>query len=211
LATHKALCQAEVFWEEEYDIVVQLMANCPLRDANDIKKSIKKIKESNCKAAECLGIQSVSFGKFPDNRLDTVDLLDIVKVVEGAIAQYQPDTVLTHHVGDVNIDHQRVHQAVVTACHPQKGHPVRTLLFFEVPSSTEWQPPGSAAAFLPNWFIDISDTLERKLEALSTYSEELRDFPHPRSHEAVEALARWRGATVGSRAAEGFVLGRRID
>lgn len=162
-------------------------------------------------AANCLGIHSVQFHDFPDNRLDTIELIKIVQTIEQAIAQHQPDTVLTHHAGDVNIDRQRVHQAVVTACRPQPGHPVRTLLFFEVPSSTEWQPPGSAPAFLPNWFIDISDTLERKLEALSAYREELRDFPHPRSREAIEALARWRGATVGIRAAEGFVLGRRVD
>jgi LmbE family N-acetylglucosaminyl deacetylase len=162
-------------------------------------------------AAELLGIESVSFADFPDNQLDTVPLLRVVQRIEERITQYQPDTILTHHAGDVNIDHQRVHQAVITACRPQPGYPVKTLLFFEVPSSTEWQPPGSAAAFLPNWFIDISDTLERKLEALAAYSEELRDFPHPRSVEAVEALARWRGATVGVRAAEAFVLGRRIE
>ncbi|OAB58145.1 GlcNAc-PI de-N-acetylase [Phormidium willei BDU 130791] len=162
-------------------------------------------------AAELLGIESVSFADFPDNQLDTVPLLRVVQRIEERITQYQPDTILTHHAGDVNIDHQCVHQAVITACRPQPGYPVKTLLFFEVPSSTEWQPPGSAAAFLPNWFIDISDTLERKLEALAAYSEELRDFPHPRSVEAVEALARWRGATVGVRAAEAFVLGRRIE
>jgi LmbE family N-acetylglucosaminyl deacetylase len=162
-------------------------------------------------AAELLGIESVSFADFPDNQLDTVPLLRVVQRIEDRITQYQPDTILTHHAGDVNIDHQRVHQAVITACRPQPGYPVKTLLFFEVPSSTEWQPPGSAAAFLPNWFIDISDTLERKLEALAAYGEELRDFPHPRSVEAVEALARWRGATVGVRAAEAFVLGRRIE
>ena len=162
-------------------------------------------------AAQCLGIQSVIFGNFPDNRLDSVDLLDIVKPIEQAIAQYQPDLVLTHHAGDVNIDHQRVHQAVVTACRSQPGHCVKTLLFFEVPSSTEWQTPGSAPPFLPNWFVDISATLPSKLKALSAYSEELRSFPHPRSLQAVEGLARWRGATVGVEAAEAFILGRCIQ
>ena len=180
------------------------------RDGMD-SEALQRRQSAARNAADCLGIQSVSFGEFPDNRLDTVALLDITKVVEGAIAQHQPDCVLTHHAGDVNIDHQRVHQAVVTACRPQPGHCVKTLLFFEVPSSTEWQPPGSAPAFAPNWFVDISSTLDCKLKALDAYAEELRDFPHPRSREAVEALARWRGATVGSRAAEGFVLGRRID
>jgi len=161
-------------------------------------------------AAQRLGIQSILFGNRPDNRLDSIDLLDIVKQIEQAIAQHQPDTVLTHHAGDVNIDHQRVHQAVVTACRPQPGHPVRTLLFFEVPSSTEWQPPGSAPAFTPNWFVDISSTLDCKLKALDAYAEELRVWPHPRSLQAVEALARWRGATVGVEAAEAFILGRYL-
>ena len=162
-------------------------------------------------AADCLGVQSVSFSQLPDNQLDTVDLLLIVKIVEAAIAQHQPDCVLTHHAGDVNIDHQRVHQAVVTACRPQPGHCVKTLLFFEVPSSTEWRPPGSAPAFLPNWFVDISETLPCKLKALSAYAEELRPAPHPRSIASVEALARWRGATVGFGAAEAFMLGRQIQ
>ncbi|PPT08716.1 hypothetical protein CKA32_004077 [Geitlerinema sp. FC II] len=190
--------------------VIFLADGIAARDGMD-SEALQRRQSAARKAADCLGIQSVSFGKFPDNRLDTVDLLDIVKVVEGAIAQYQPDTVLTHHVGDVNIDHQRVHQAVVTACRPQKGHPVRTLLFFEVPSSTEWQPPGSAPAFTPNWFVDISSTLDCKLKALDAYAEELRTWPHPRSRQGVEALARWRGATVGVKAAEAFILGRQLQ
>jgi len=189
--------------------VIFLADGIAARDGMD-SEALQRRQSAARKAADCLGLQSVSFGKFPDNRLDTVDLLDIVKTVEGAIEQYQPDTVLTHHIGDVNIDHQRVHQAVVTACRPQQGYPVQTLLFFEVPSSTEWQPPGSAPAFVPNWFVDISSTLDCKLKALDAYSEELRAWPHPRSIQGIEALARWRGATVGVEAAEAFVLGRQL-
>lgn len=190
--------------------VIFLADGIAARDGMD-SEALQRRQSAARKAADCLGIQSVSFRKFPDNRLDTVDLLDIVKAVEGAIEQYRPDTVLTHHVGDVNIDHQRVHQAVVTACRPQRGHPVRTLLFFEVPSSTEWQPPGSAATFAPNWFVDISSTLDCKLKALDAYAEELRAWPHPRSLQGVEVLARWRGATVGVEAAEAFILGRQLQ
>lgn len=161
-------------------------------------------------ACDILAVKSVSFGDFPDNRMDTLARLDIVKAVEGQIADHRPDTVFTHHAGDVNIDHRRTHEAVVTACRPQSGHPVKTLLCFEVPSSTEWQPPGSAPAFAPNWFIDISETLDRKLAALDAYASELRPWPHPRSRRGVEHLARWRGATVGANAAEAFMLGRRL-
>lgn len=162
------------------------------------------------KACDILGVSSVSFGDFPDNRMDTVALLDITKTVEHFIFEHHPATVFTHHAGDVNIDHRRTLEAVVIACRPQGGHPVRSILNFEVPSSTEWQMPGIAPAFAPNWFVDISATLNRKMAALEAYAVELRDWPHPRSRRGVEYLARWRGATVGVDAAEAFVLGRHL-
>ncbi len=162
------------------------------------------------KACEILGVKSVSFGDFPDNRMDTIPLLDIIQAVETLIVQHQPEIVFTHHAGDVNIDHRRLHEAVVTACRPQHGHPVKTLLCFEVPSSTEWQLPGSAPAFTPNWFVDISTMLVRKLAALEAYADELRTWPHPRSRQGVEHLAHWRGAMVGVDAAEAFILGRQL-
>lgn len=161
-------------------------------------------------ACAILGVKSVSFGDFPDNRMDTIPLLDITQAVEALIAKHQPEMVFTHHAGDVNIDHRRLHEAVATACRPQQGHPVKTLLCFEVPSSTEWQLPGSAPAFMPNWFVDISTTLDRKLAALEAYADELRAWPHPRSRQGVEHLAHWRGATVGVDAAEAFILGRQL-
>lgn len=161
-------------------------------------------------ACEILGVNSISFGDFPDNRMDTIPLLEITRAVEALITKYQPETVFTHHAGDVNIDHRRLHEAVVTACRPQHGHPVKTLLCFEVPSSTEWQMPGSAPVFTPNWFVDISTTLDRKLTALESYANELRAWPHPRSRQGVEHLAHWRGATVGVNAAEAFMLGRQL-
>jgi LmbE family N-acetylglucosaminyl deacetylase len=162
------------------------------------------------RAGEVLGVSSLSFGDFPDNRMDTVPLLDVVQAIEALIATHQPDTLFTHHSGDVNVDHRRIHEAVTAACRPQTGHPVRTLLSFEVPSSTEWQLPGPATAFVPNWFVDISETLELKLAALDAYAAELREWPHPRSRRGVTHLAHWRGATVGVDAAEAFVLGRQL-
>lgn len=159
-------------------------------------------------ASQVLGTASLTLHDFPDNRMDRCDLLDIVKVVEASIQQHNPAVIYTHHAGDVNIDHQRVHQAVVTAARPLPGHQVKTLLFFEVVSSTEWQPPGSAPMFTPNWFVDISATLSLKHKALDCYHSEMHGFPHPRSLAAVEHLARWRGATVGVEAAEAFMLGR---
>lgn len=170
---------------------------------------LKQRQQATRQAASILGC-GVEILAMPDNRMDGLELLDVVKPIEATISRLQPGTVLTHHVGDVNIDHRIVHEAVLAACRPQPGHPVHELLFFEVPSSTEWRPPGSLQPFQPNLFIDISTTLAVKLKALEIYANELREFPHPRSMRAVEALARWRGATVGVEAAEAFILGRQL-
>lgn len=161
-------------------------------------------------AAEILGAASIEFGDFPDNQLDSMPLLHVVQHVETLVEAHRPGTVVTHHAGDLNIDHRRAHQAVMTACRPQRGHPVRTILCFEVASSTEWQPLGAGMPFVPNWFVDISATLAQKMAALDAYAAEMRDWPHPRSREGVEHLARWRGATVGCDAAEAFMLARAL-
>lgn len=165
-------------------------------------------------AAECankiLGVHDLIMLAYPDNRMDDSTLLEVVKDIEQVIARCRPDTIYTHYAGDVNIDHRRVHDAVVAACRPQPGHCVRRVLFCETPSSTEWRPPASHSAFAPNWFVDISRTLNVKLRALAAYQDELREFPHPRSLRAIEHLAGWRGAIVGVAAAEAFELGRLI-
>ncbi len=171
---------------------------------------LSQLAQTAQEANRLLGVSSLTLHAFPDNRMDSVDLLDVVKLVETAIDMYQPDIVYTHHAGDVNIDHRIVHQAVVTACRPVPGHCVKTLLFFEVLSSTEWQKPGSAPAFLPNYFVDISMTMECKLQALEVYQSEMREWPHPRSIKAVEYLAGWRGATAGVKASEAFMLGYQL-
>jgi N-acetylglucosamine malate deacetylase 1 len=161
-------------------------------------------------AGKILKCSSVNLLGLPDNRLDGIELLELVRRIEDFVMRHRPSLVITHHSGDVNIDHRIVHDAVISACRPQPGYPVRELLFFEVPSSTEWRPPGFSSSFNPNYFVDISDTLPAKLAALNAYAEELRPFPHPRSIKAVSALAQWRGATVGVEAAEAFVLGRKL-
>jgi LmbE family N-acetylglucosaminyl deacetylase len=163
------------------------------------------------RAGTLLGVTSVECLGLPDNRLDSLDLLEVVKPVEALIARHRPDTIYTHHLGDVNVDHNIVHRAVFTAARPLPGHPVTRILAFETVSSTEWMPAGSAPTFAPNWFVDISTTLEAKLAALAVYESEMREWPHPRSLKAVEHLARWRGAQVGCDAAEAFVLLRHVE
>ena len=161
-------------------------------------------------AADIIGIKETSFLRLPDNRMDSIPLLDIVQKIEPYIQQQSPNFIYTHHSGDLNIDHRMTHQAVMTACRPQPNFCVSSILCFEVPSSTEWQSPNSNTPFIPNWFVDISDTLKVKEEALKKYENELHSFPHARSWEAIKSLAKWRGASVGAEAAEAFVLTRHI-
>jgi LmbE family N-acetylglucosaminyl deacetylase len=181
------------------------------RDRSQWKSEISALAKAAYKAGDILGAKSVTLRDFPDNRMDSCELLDVVKTIEQAIAQHRPEVIYTHHAGDVNVDHRRIHEAVVTACRPVPRHPVKSLLMFEVPSSTEWQIPGSAPLFSPNWFEDVTTTIHLKLEALEAYKLEMRSWPHPRSLKAIEYLARWRGSSVGCEAAEAFVLGRRLQ
>jgi LmbE family N-acetylglucosaminyl deacetylase len=167
--------------------------------------------EGRARAANAtLGVQSLSLHGFPDNRFDSVNLLDIVKVVEGLIGKYQPKTVLTHHIGDLNIDHQIAHRAVLTATRPLAGHCVRNVLTFEVPSSTEWAF-STPSPFVPNVFLDIEASLEAKVAALACYESEVRTFPHPRSPEALRVIARRWASVVGGVAVEPFVLVRALE
>ncbi len=172
---------------------------------------LKALSEAAREANGILGVTSLTLHRFPDNRMDEIARLDVIKVVEQWMEEVKPQMVYTHHFSDVNIDHRRAHEAVITACRPVPGHPVQTLLFFEVASSTEWRPAGTVAPFQPNWFVEIDATLEQKKQALAAYTSEMRPWPHARSISALEHLARWRGASVGVEAAEAFMVGRHLS
>lgn len=159
-------------------------------------------------SAQLLGSRPPAYLDFPDNRLDSVDLVEVVMGIERHAGSIRPDAVFTHFAGDLNIDHRIGAQAVLTAFRPTPGQNVASIYSFEVASSTEWAFGAVGMEFVPNVFVDISAHLATKLEALKAYAGEMRDFPHPRSPEAIEALARWRGASVGLEAAEAFHLVR---
>jgi LmbE family N-acetylglucosaminyl deacetylase len=179
------------------------------REGNLGASEIAIRRQAAMSAAKVLGVKDVLFGDFPDNKLDSVPILEIIKFIEGIVSRTKPSVVLTHFGGDLNVDHRIVNQAVITACRPTSDQCVKQILFFEVPSSTEWQIPSKDEAFIPNWFEDISESLDVKIKALEQYAFELRDWPHPRSVEGVKHLAHWRGASCGVNAAEAFILGRR--
>jgi len=162
------------------------------------------------RAAAVLGTALPAYLSFPDNRMDSVDLLDVVAAIENHASAIQPQAVFTHFAGDLNIDHRLCAQAVLTAFRPMPGQSIRSIYGFEVASSTEWAFGAAGINFAPDSFFDISEHLPQKIEALRAYAEEMREFPHARSIEAIEALARWRGASVGVEAAEAFCLMRAL-
>ena len=160
-------------------------------------------------ASKILRVTSFTNLNFPDNKMDSIPLLDIVKEIENTIVQTQPEVIYTHHIGDLNIDHQITHKAVVTACRPQPGFCVEEVYAFEVLSSTEWNTPG-VQAFSPNVFIDITDYIDIKKQVLEIYSEEMRQPPHSRSIDNALRLNALRGNSVGVDYAEAFELIRMI-
>lgn len=161
------------------------------------------------KARTILGIKENFYIGLPDNRMDSIPLIDIVQQLELIIDKLKPRIIYTHHHGDLNIDHRITHQAVMTSCRPLPGSSIRAIYAFEVMSSTEWATP-TAEPFLPNYFVDISEQLSIKIDALNAYDLEMRKAPHSRSVQHLTSLATHRGQTVGALAAEAFMICRTI-
>lgn len=181
------------------------------RDAEVLKKELNKLHTVAFEANAQLGVTDVQMLAFPDNRMDGLELLDVVKQIEKVVTDFNPNVIYTHFPNDLNVDHRILSEAVLTATRPMPGSSVSEIYFFEVASSTEWNFSGqSARAFVPNVFVDIADTLAKKMAALKIYESEMRPFPHARSLENLENMAKVRGATVGLKSAEAFVLARSI-
>jgi N-acetylglucosamine malate deacetylase 1 len=166
------------------------------------------------RACEVLGVSDGMFCGLPDQRLDSLPLLDVITPIEKYVGQLCPDLVFTHFSQDANQDHRTVFQATLVATRPVPGTSVASVLCYETASSTEWAPPFPGSVFSPNLFVDITSTLPVKLDAMrayeQTFSGEMHPFPHPRSYQALEANSRRHGATAGVSAAEAFMLVRHV-
>ena len=173
------------------------------RDGAD-SAAVERLRADARSAAKRLGAVHVRFASLPDNRFDSVPLLEVIKKIEAVVEEVQPETVFTQHGGDLNVDHQVTFRAVMTAVRPMEGRSVRALYAYEVASSTEWAFQKFDPVFRPALFVDISGFLDRKIDAMSAYGGESRPAPHPRSSEVLRAQALTRGSAVGLEAAEAF-------
>ena len=172
-----------------------------------MQKEIKNLRNDAKKSWEILKVKECEFYDFPDNEMDSVPLLKIVKVIEKEIREFKPERIFTHHYNDLNVDHRICYQSVLTASRPLNSKHI-DLLTFEVPSSTEWSYPST---FHPNYYSNITKELDKKIKALKCYKNELRTFPHPRSTKYVKNLAEIRGGSSGFKAAEAFELIRKFE
>ncbi len=171
------------------------------REVENKKDELEVLNTEIQKANDVIGIKKVFIESFPDNRFDSVDLLNIVKVISKIKDEIKPDIIFTHYEKDLNIDHQITYKAVITATRPMQNECVKEIYSFEILSSTEWNYPLS---FSPNTFFDISDTIDLKIKAMNEYASELCEYPHPRSIEGIELSAKYHGMRVGKKYVEAF-------
>ena len=178
--------------------------------APHVQRKSRLRNENAFKALEILSVSSeqIFIEQRPCCRLDQIPMLDLVKQIEGHIDQWKPTKLFTHAPYDTNIDHRLAYMAVLAAARPQQNSQLTSICSFEVLSSTEWNP---LQPFIPNMFVDVSSVLDKKIEALIAYGDEMRSPPHPRSVEVVRSLAAFRGAQAGVLYAEAFSLVRSID
>lgn len=171
-----------------------------------------EIHRSNIRSAQkAIGYESIGIYDFPDNRFDSIQLLDLIKVIEKEKSEFKPEVIFTHHGGDVNIDHQRTFEAVITACRPMSGEVVKTIITFETMSGTEWRASSDPKQFIPNLFFEVNEqAMDSKIKAMESYEFERRSYPHPRSPEALRIRAQMWGVANGLDLAEAFQIIRLI-
>lgn len=169
-------------------------------------RELRNLRGQMQKAHRILGVTKTFVKTLPDNRFDSVPLLDIVKVVEEVKSKTRPTIVYTHHHADLNVDHRQTFNAVMTAFRPIPGEPIKKILSFFVLSSSEWNAPLEHLYFRPSVFVDINRYLDSKIKALACYKQEMRKFPHPRSLEGIRTAAKFWGMISGMEAAEPFTL-----
>ena len=171
------------------------------REVENKKDEIEVLNNEIQNANDIIGIKKIFIESFPDNRFDSVDLLDIIKVISKVKEEVNPDIIFTHFENDLNIDHQITYKAVLTATRPMESECVKEIYSFEILSSTEWNYPIS---FSPDTYFDISNTIDLKMKAMKKYHSELCEYPHPRSLEGIELNAKYQGMRVGKRYIEAF-------
>lgn len=190
-----------------YQVYVMIFTDGVSSRKKKLSKEIQNRSNQIKKVSKLLNFKIFKHYNLPDNELDKISNLGLVKKIEAAIIKINPEIILTHSNKDLNIDHQKISNATITACRPLPKSKIKQLLFFEILSSTEWNFNSNRINFNPNRFYDITDFIEKKLEAIKIYKSEIRQYPHPRSLEGIKTLSKFRGQCIGVNYAEAFEVG----
>lgn len=181
-----------------------------IKKKNFLKSIIVREKQAE-KVSKKGKFEKPIFIRFPDNRLDTIPLLDIVKFIEKQIKQNKPEIIFTHFENDLNIDHQIIYNAVITATRPLSKTFVKKIYSFEVSSSTDFiLSRKQKKIFNPNLYFNVESTIDKKINLLKLYKGEIKKWPHARSLKSIKNLAMYRGSQVGIKYAEAFITVREL-
>tara|TARA_B100001989_G_C24449585_1_gene418224 strand:+ start:241 stop:924 length:684 start_codon:yes stop_codon:yes gene_type:complete len=177
-----------------------------------ILKSIIKRENQAIEISKKSKFEKPIFHRLPDNKLDTIPLLNIVKLIEKQIRVYKPEIIFTHFENDLNVDHQIIYKAVLTATRPLTKTFVQKIYSFEIPSSTDFSlSRSSKKIFNPNFFVEVEHTINKKINLLKIYKGEIKKWPHSRSLKSIKNLSMYRGSQIGKKYAEAFILVRELN
>jgi len=193
-------------WSEEgHNVYVHVISEGTTAQYDE--SEIKTKRDASERVKKILGIKEIFHDNLPDAKLDTIPILDIVKLLENSVSRIEPEVLLTQHFGDISQDHRAVFKAASIVSRPTQHNSIKRFLSYEVPSGTEWGAFSyPERSFKPNYIIDITGHLKKKLAAMKEYEIELREPPHPRSIKGIENLAAFRGQSSGFTYGEAFMI-----
>jgi len=188
--------------------VVQPVILCGNVDVRHKRPTNDELYSDMLAANNIVGFEPPVLGDFPNIKMNNVDHLSIVQFIEKQILAFKPTRIFTHHPADLNDDHQQIARACMAASRYYQRRSdipaLKSLSFMEIQSATDWGFEASGDSFKPNHYVEVTEEIDLKLQALSCYRNVMRDFPHPRSIEAVKGLSAYRGGQSGQRYSEAF-------
>lgn len=175
------------------------------------EESVQKTRAETTRAHDLLGIKETIYLDFPAAELDLVSEAELGQAISKVVQTVKPNTLFIPFCGDVHFEHQKVALACMVASRPHRDDYPERVLAYETLSETNWNAPYLSQAFIPNVFVEVSNFLDDKLKAMRCFESQLFEFPHERSLESIEILAKHRGTNIKVKAAEAFVLIRGVD
>lgn len=176
-----------------------------------VKERKQLLQDEALRVHSYLGIKETIFLDFTVVELPHEGIREFNRAISDTVQRFKPDIVYIPFYGDMHADHTAVCNSVLVAVRPIQAPFVSKIYMYETLSETGWNLPTVDKTFIPNVFIDITETIDVKKEAMLKYESQIKVSPHPRSLDTIEALAQFRGNTVGVKYAEAFMCVRTIE